>query len=185
MLMTPEEFDAVTDYDDEFRYELIRGLLVVNPVPAEAEADPNDELGAMLRTYQHEDPRGAIVDATLPERYIRTSNGRRRADRVIWAGLGRRPDAALDVPTIAIEFVSASRRDRLREYVERRREYQEAGVVEHWIVDRFHRQMIIFRHSGGETAEVRVGEAETYTTPLLPGFELVLAPLLAAADRWA
>ena len=24
MLLTPEEFDAVTDYDDQFRYELIR-----------------------------------------------------------------------------------------------------------------------------------------------------------------
>ena len=43
MLLTPEEFDAVTDYDDQFRYELIRGVLVVTPIPAEAEAAPNDE----------------------------------------------------------------------------------------------------------------------------------------------
>ena len=32
MLMTPEEFDAVTEYDDRFRYELIRGVLVVSPL---------------------------------------------------------------------------------------------------------------------------------------------------------
>ena len=33
MLMTPEEFDAVTDYDDRFTYELIHGVLIVSPVP--------------------------------------------------------------------------------------------------------------------------------------------------------
>ena len=88
MLLTPEEFDAVTDYDDQFRYELIRGVLVVTPIPAEAEAAPNDELGAILRKYRHENPQGGVIDETLPERYIRTSSGRRRADRVIWTGLG-------------------------------------------------------------------------------------------------
>jgi len=28
VLLSPEEFDAVTEYDDGFRYELIRGLLI-------------------------------------------------------------------------------------------------------------------------------------------------------------
>jgi hypothetical protein len=49
LLMTPDEFDAITDYDDRYRYELIRGVLVVNPIPSEAEGDPNrqshEELG--------------------------------------------------------------------------------------------------------------------------------------------
>jgi len=39
--MTPEEFDAITDYDDEWRYELIHGVLVVNPIPSEPERDEN------------------------------------------------------------------------------------------------------------------------------------------------
>ena len=184
MLLTPEEFDAVTDYDDQFRYELIRGVLVVTPIPAEAEAAPNDELGAILRKYRHENPQGGVIDETLPERDIRTSSGRRRADRVIWTGLGRRPDPAVDVPTIAIEFVSASRRDRSRDYVEKRREYQKAGVVEHWIVDRFHRNMTVLRHGSDGTSEFIVREHETYKTLLLPGFELPLVQLLAVADRW-
>jgi Uma2 family endonuclease len=184
MLLTPEEFDEVTEYDDKFRYELIRGVLVVTPIPAEAEAAPNDELGAMLRQYQHEHPQGGVIDETLPERYIRTSSGRRRADRVIWIGLGRRPDPTVDVPAIAIEYVSASRRDRWRDYVEKRREYREAGVVEHWIIDRFRRNMTIFRDVAEGTSEVVVSEQETYQTPLLPGFELPLARLLAVADRW-
>ena len=40
--MTPQEFDAVTRDDDRFRYELIHGVLVVSPIPARAEAGPND-----------------------------------------------------------------------------------------------------------------------------------------------
>jgi Uma2 family endonuclease len=39
MLMTPEEFDAVTDYDERFAYELVNGVLVVTPIPSEAELD--------------------------------------------------------------------------------------------------------------------------------------------------
>jgi hypothetical protein len=29
MMMTPEEYDAIEDYDDTYRYELINGVLVV------------------------------------------------------------------------------------------------------------------------------------------------------------
>ena len=185
MLMTLEEFDAVTDYDDGFRYELIRGVLVVTPIPAEAEASPNDELGAMLRQYQREHPQDAVLNETLPDRYIRTASGRRRADRVIWVGLARRPDPAIDIPAIAVEFVSASRRDRRRDYTEKRLEYQSVGVLEYWIIDRFHRTMIVFRNGAHQPSEVIVTEQESYQTPLLPGFELPLERLLAAADRWA
>jgi len=185
MLLTPDEFDAITEYDDGFRYELIRGVLVVTPVPALAEASPNDELGAMLRQYQREHPQGAALDETVPERYVRTSTGRRRADRVVWTGLGRRPDPADDVPAIVVEFVSSSRRDRRRDYEEKRREYREAGVVEYWIVDRFRRRMTVYRSpSEGET-ELVVAEQDTYQTALLPGFELPLKRLLAVGDRWA
>jgi len=184
MLLTPEEFDQVTEYDDRYRYELIRGVLVVTPIPAEAEASPNDELGAMLRQHQREHSQGSHLDETLPERTIRTSSERRRADRVIWIGLGRCPDPAADVPAVAIEFVSASRRDRRRDFVEKRRECQEAGVVEHWIVDRFVRTMTVYRNSQAGSSDVIVTEQEIYQTALLPGFELPLVRLLTVADRW-
>ena len=45
MLMTPEEFDAVTNYDDCYVYELIHGVLIVSPLPAPAERGPNETLG--------------------------------------------------------------------------------------------------------------------------------------------
>ena len=103
---------------------------------------------------------------------------------MIWIGLGRCPDPAVDIPTVAIEFVSASRRDRQRDLVEKRREYQEAGVNEYWIFDRFVRNMTVYRNWPGCSSEVIVTEHEIYETPLLPGFQFPLARLLTVADRW-
>jgi hypothetical protein len=114
-LMTPEEFDAVADYDDRFVYEQIHGVLIVGPVPGESERDPNEELGFLLRTHQYRHPQGSIVDKTLAEQYIRLPDSRRRADRVIWIGLGRVPNPQIDIPGIVAEFVSKRKRDRFRD----------------------------------------------------------------------
>jgi Uma2 family endonuclease len=187
MLMTPEEFDAVTDYDERYAYELINGVLIVAPIPSGGERDPNDELGAMLRYHQANHPLGVAIDLTLPEQHVRMPSGRRRADRVIWAGLGRFPDIAQDVPTIVVEFVSKARRDRKRDYEEKRRQYLDLGVTEYWIIDRFRRTMSVFRRNPpatGTEAVATITESQTYRTDLLPAFELPLARLLTVADRW-
>ncbi|HEV3167267.1 MAG TPA: Uma2 family endonuclease [Isosphaeraceae bacterium] len=183
-LMTPEEFDAITDYDDRYSYELIHGVLVVNPIPREAESDPNEELGYWLRDYKDHHPQGSALDKTLSERYIQLEDSRRKADRVIWAGLGRRPDPSVDVPTIVAEFVSKSKRDRHRDYEEKRREYLALGVVEYWVIDRFDRKLTVFTNRVEGLSERVFAESETYRTPLLPGFELPLQRLLAVADEW-
>jgi Uma2 family endonuclease len=181
-LMTPEEFDAVQDYDECYVYELINGVVVVSPIPAEAEVDPNEDLGYLLRLYKETHPKGRRLDATLPERYGRTANSRRRADRVIWAGLGRLPDSNVDVPTIAVEFVSKGTRNRRRDYITKRDEYLEIGVAEYWIIDRFSRTLTVYRAGAAETV---IAENKTYRSRLLPGFVLPLARLLAVADRWS
>ena len=117
MPMTPAEFDAVTEYDDDYRYELIRGVLIVNAIPAARHEKVVDRLGYLLQKYGLEHPNGSVIDETLPGRYVRVPNGnRRRPDRVIWCGLGREPDEASDVPAIVVEAVSPTRRDRVRDY---------------------------------------------------------------------
>ncbi len=182
--MTPEEFDAVTNYDDRYRYELVHGVLIVSPFASIGERDPNGELDFLLRLYKEQHPQGAALDATVMEQYIETHDSRRRADRVIWAGLGRQPDPEADVPTIAVEFVSRGKRDWVRDYEEKRREYLALGIAEYWIIDRFRRTMTVFRNRPGAEAEQVVQETETYRTETLPGFELPLARLLAVADKW-
>src|SRR3954468_10333861 len=121
--MTAEEYDASTRCDGRYRYELVRGVLIVTPPPADAERGSNDELVYLLLTYKEHHPQGSSLDATLPEHELQPGDDRRRADRVIWAGLGRVPDPVADVPAIVIEFVSRGKRDWLRDYDEKRREY--------------------------------------------------------------
>jgi Uma2 family endonuclease len=182
ILLSPEEFDAVEECDELYNYELVHGVLIVAPPPAIGERRPNDRLGYLLQYYQEHHPQGAALNLTVPEHLIRTPDSRRRADRVIWTGLGRIPNTRQDQPTIAIEFVSASKRDFQRDYIDKRDEYLRAGVREYWIIDRFRRRMTVVRGGADPVTEIVITEQDTYTTPLLPGFELPLAQLLAVAD---
>ena len=78
--------------------------------------------------------------------------------------------------------MSASKRDFQRDYIDKRDEYLRAGVLEYWIIDRFRRRMTVVRGGSDPMTEIVITEQETYTTPLLPGFALPLAQLLAVAD---
>ncbi len=179
ILMTPQEFDRA-DFIEGWRYELINGVLIVSPTPSLKERDPNEELGRWLRNYQEDHPQGAALDHTIHEHTVITRRNRRRSHRVIWAGLGRLPRKN-ETPTIIAEFVSSGKRDRTRDYEEKRREYLAIKVQEYWVIDRFERLMTVFL-PGGKKKIVR--ENQCYKTPLLPGFELSLAKLLAMSDRW-
>ena len=179
--MTPDEFDGLGEWDENYKYELIHGVLVVTPPPPIQERDPNEELGYWLRSYRDNPREGSAMDATVSEHYLSTNNNRRRVDRVIWAGIGHPFNARTTLPVIVVEFVSIGRRDWLRDYVEKRVEYLTAGIREYWIIDRFRRILTVYQ-SG--KAEVVLNESGTYRTPLLPGFELPLGRLLALADRW-
>ena len=180
--MSPEEFDAVRDWAEDYHYELVAGVLVAVPPPSECERGPNELLGYWLLHYQEHHPQGAALDYTLPENLIRTPGSRRRADRVIWTGLGRLPKAKQDRPTIAVEFVSAGTRNVRRDYVQKREEYLDLGLREYWIIDRFRRRMTVYRREDDEVFELVIREQDVYETPLLSGFQLPLAKLLAISD---
>jgi Uma2 family endonuclease len=184
--MSPDEFDAIVDYDDAFNYELIHGVLVVTPMASRSERSPNELLGNWLYVYRQQHPAGKCLVDTVFEEYLRTSGNRRRADRVLWvAHSGRRPDPDVEVPTIVVEFVSAGKAAWQRDYVEKRDEYLQAGVAEYWVIDRFRRSLTVYTRQSEQVAERTIREAEVYRPALLPGFELPLAEILAAADRWS
>ena len=182
ILMTPEEFDAA-DFDECWSYQLINGVLIVSPLPLLNEADPNEHLGYLLRRYQDDHPQGSALDFTAGERIIPTGKNRRRADRVIWTGLGRPPRRG-EMPTVIAEFVSSRKRDRVRDYETKRDEYMAIKVKEYWIIDRFMHTMTVFSRSRGRYRMRVLSKDESYTTDLLPGFELPLARLFTLADRW-
>ena len=181
--MTLREFDEIefVKFAEGYRYELINGVLVVSPTPSAQERGPNDMLAYWLLSCRDNHPRGAVLDLTLPEQTVRTPMNRRRADRLIWAGLGRMPRRR-DVATIVAEFVSPGKRNRKRDYEEKRDEYMAMRVGEYWVIDRFDRTMTVFTRSGEKIKARVIREHQTSKTPLLPGFELPLAELLAVAD---
>jgi Uma2 family endonuclease len=183
MLLTPQEFDRAL-FKEGWRYELINEVLVVSPSPLRNERDPNGELEFLLRLYQNQHPQGAALDLTLSEETIEATKNRRRADRVIWAGLGRLPGPH-EPPTIVIEFVSKGRINRERDYVAKRTEYREIGVKEYWVIDRFSKTMTVCVFAEDQDQVLVIPANQTYATPRLPGFEVPLGRLLEFADRWA
>jgi Uma2 family endonuclease len=185
VLMTPEEFDAIEEYDENYHYELINGVLVVNPIPLPEETGPNELLGHVLLEYQEDHPQGSALDYTLPHQYVRTPTGRRLADRLIWTGLGRLPNRRRDLARIAVEFVSAGRRNRQRDYVDKRRDYAEARIPEYWIIDRFQRTLTVIHNRPTGQEEQVFGVDQVYQSPFLPGYVVPLARLLEAADHLA
>ena len=149
----------------------------MSPSPSRKERHPNEELGYLLRNYQEDHPQGSSLDLTLPEETIETKQNRRRADRAIWAGLGRDPEEG-EVPTIVVEFVSRGKVNQERDYVAKRAEYREIGVREYWVIDRFRRTLTVYTFSGESDQERVIPENQNYETPLLPGFELAAGPVV-------
>lgn len=180
--LSPWEFDAA-EFEPGWRYELVNGVLIVNPPPSISERDPNEELGRLLRNYQEYHPQGASMDATVSEQTVSIGPHRRRVDRAIWAGLGRLPRNN-ETPTIAVEFVSKGKRNRSRDYDLKRAEYETAGVQEYWSIDRFQHTLVAHRFEAGEVSQQTHSRQQIFTTRYLPGFELSLDALFVFADRW-
>jgi Uma2 family endonuclease len=182
MLLTAKEFDRA-GFEDGWRYELINGVLVVSPIAARNERDPNDELGYLLRNYQEAHPQGSALDLTLYEETLNCGRNRRRADRVIWVGLGRLPEQG-EPPTIIVEFVSEGKIAQERDYIVKRAEYRAIRAQEYWVIDRFRRTLTVYVFGSDKDEQQVIPEGQNYSTPLLPGFELPLARLLRLADQW-
>ena len=87
-------------------------------------------------------------------------------------------DIPRQVPDLIFEFVSPSKTDKRRDYVEKRADYEKIGVPEYVIVDRFDRKVTVL--TLGETGyqEQVLTLADVYRSPLLPGFEVRLAEVL-------
>ena len=183
-LMTSEDYDAA-EGEEGWRYELIRGVLVVSPIPKKPSRGMASRLIYWLEAYVESRGKDENFLTALSEEEIPIPDGnRRRCDVAVWMGLSPNP-VAEDVPAITVEFVSKRRSDVKRDDVEKRTEYLAAGVREYWIIDRFRRTMTALRRRGSRWVEQIIEEGETFRTPLLPGLELDLARLFARADALA
>ena len=85
---------------------------------------------------------------------------------------------------LVLEVVSGGKESRERDYVEKRREYAEAGIAEYWIVDPQERKVTVLILEGQSYREhgvFLVGEAATSVS--LPGFQVAVKDVFARCDE--
>lgn len=172
-----EEF-AGADYKEPWEYERVDGRLVVMSPEGRLHVRWSmpwlHRLGAYALDHQE------IVQAVVPQPWVRVdADNDRFGDIGVYLG---RYNELLDIPDRApdlmFEFVSPSKKDRHRDYVEKRAEYQRIGVREYVIVDRFDEKVTVLTLVDGAYRERVLTAADTYETPLLPGFAVALAEVL-------
>ena len=103
---------------------------------------------------------------------------------LIWIGeerlsVGRDASGHITVgPELAIEVLSPGSENERRDRESKLALYSRRGVDEYWIIDWRRHAVDIFRRVDHELARVAaLGDGETITSPLLPGFELAVVTL--------
>ena len=174
---TTEEF-ANASYDEGWIYERVNGRLVVMSPEGTGHVIQSTPWMTRLHVYFSEHPE--IVQAVVAQAWVHVDDDTTRfPDIAVYLG---GPLEALNVPDqvpdLAFEFVSPSKKDRRRDYVEKRADYQKIGVREYVIVDRFDKKVTVLTPGEGGYQERVLTSADTYRSPLLPGFEVRLAEVL-------
>jgi Uma2 family endonuclease len=181
--MSLDDFEFA-EVPEGFAYELSRGVVVVSDVPTPAHGRQIQTIRRRLDTYWEAFPdridflaAGNECKLLIPE-----TESERHPDLAIY----RTPQPSgtnpwrIWIPDIVIEVVSLSSAH--RDYFEKRDDYWHIGVKEYWIVDAQRREMLVHRRQRTKWSQRTVGESETYSTRLLPGFSLDLAAVFTAAQ---
>ena len=171
--LTREDF-AEADCKEPWRYERVKGRLVVmSPAGFEHHVTAKifrNHLGAY--ELAHPD----TVEHVFQEGWVSVEDD---TDRIpdIEVFLKSNTDTRSfpeRVPDLIFEIVSEGQKDRDRDYMEKREEYERIGVREYVIVDRFEHAATVFRLIAGGYEETVLGPDDVYTSPLLPGLVIAL-----------
>ena len=162
--------------DDGYRYELYEGV-VVREMTSPGHADICQRLGVELGIYArsigypHRILQNALFDLTLPGASSRTVLA---PDISIMQGNAAPTWASVphETPLLAVEVVSQSQT--LAELALKAQTYLTAGVEEIWVIDHQTRAVEVWTAQGTTT----LGDAQTLTSPLLPGFAVAVRFLL-------
>src|SRR5437016_12258379 len=86
-----------------------------------------------------------------------------------------RPDR---VPELMFEVVSPDRESRERDYVKKRKEYHQLGVLEYVIIDRLRHRVTVYTAAARGYRKRILRPGEVYASPLLPGLAIPLDQVL-------
>ena len=183
--MTWEEYLA-GDYTEGYHYEIIDGKLYVSPLPNQPENSVEDWIFFHLKVFTRQHPEivnyatnkarvfvSGRADITAPEPDIAVYKNyplNRRFTDLQWQEVS---------PVLVVEILSHEDPD--KDLVRNRDLYLEvASIKEYWLLDTrpgaLELTMTAFRRYGKRWRPRDLVAGDTYTTRLLPGFELVLDP---------
>ncbi|MEW6747533.1 MAG: Uma2 family endonuclease [Planctomycetota bacterium] len=178
--LTPAEFAAFVEKGipaDGFRYELIRGHVVMEP-PAGYE---HGRLGARLVHLIHqalgERDLGVVFDSSAGFELPTGDTLEPDAAFVSRARLARVPDQdprrfIRAVPDLVVEIASPS--TRARDATEKKRIYRESGVEEYLLVDPENRTVTCFRFGSEASSGEILRGPDIYRSQVVPDFELTI-----------
>lgn len=170
---------ASADFTGPDRFERRAGRLVVNPPPGHDHHSTSDPIRDFLGAYRIAHP--DLVEHVFGESWASVDDGTDRLpDIAVYLNTpekrGQRiPDR---VPDLVFEVVSPGWANRKRDYEEKREEYGRIGVLEYVIVDRFDQCVTVLTLGEDGYSEDILKPTDTYTTPLLPGLEIPLEPII-------
>jgi Uma2 family endonuclease len=173
--LTLEEYERLP-HDDGYRHEVVRGLLVREPIPAGEHGWLEVKLGHHLYEFVHAQGLGLVFGTTgyiLAEDplTLRGPDLSFVAKSRLGGGYPSRRFRA-SAPDLAVEIVSPSNRE--SELEEKARQFLDAGTRLVWIVDPIRRVVTV--HTPAAKVCLDDG-AELEGGDVLPGFRLPLARL--------
>jgi Uma2 family endonuclease len=164
--------------DDGRRYEVLRGVLYVSPAPSVRHQFAVAELGRLLGNFVAKHELGLLLPAPVDILLPRNLATPVQPDLVFLPG-PRRAGAwganFAGVPPLVIEVLSPSSR-RVDQKV-KLAIYQEAGVLEYWLVDPQERAVVVYVLSEDRKSYIelhRASAGQTVGSSVLSGLEIEL-----------
>ncbi len=179
MELSREEFGEA-EFDPRFRFERVHGRLAVMAPSGLDHHISSEPIRDALVAYKLAHPK--IVEYVFQESWTAVEDDVDRiADIAVFLRTNApRPEFPHWTPDIVFEIVRAGWENRRRDYQEKRGEYQQLGVPEYVIVDRFDHLATVLTLTDGCYVEQRLGVNDSYTTPRLPGLSIPLQGVIGA-----
>lgn len=183
---TATERWTITDLDrfpdTEYRYEIIDGALHVSKQPHWHHQFVSGQVFAFLQAWSASTGSGIA----LPAPGIIFADDEAVAPDVVWISQTRfTTSAGADgklhaAPELVVEVLSPGSANAERDRTDKLALYDRRGVLEYWIVDWRQRQVEIYRRTQDGLPLIDVlNSQDTLTSPLLPGFTVLVDQLFA------
>ena len=177
--MTLDEFTA-SDSPEGFLCELARGIVIELKMPGVNHGMTVMRVADLfiLDKHHHQGRYNYISGGAECRISLPGMQSHRRPDQAVY--LLPNPKGprlwARWIPQIVVEIVNQDSHH--RDYVEKRGEYLQAGVLEYWIFDPHRRKLLVLSRAADTWIEQELSDDAVYRTHLLPGLEVAVGEIL-------